>query len=44
MKLLLSLLLLVFSGSILAANTPCSGKKGGVSYCKEGNLYARMAQ
>lgn len=41
MKLLLLLLLLAFSGSVLAANTPCSGKKGGVSYCKEGKFVCK---
>ncbi len=31
-------LLLVFSGSIVAANTPCSGMKGGISHC-EGRFF-----
>lgn len=25
--------LLAFAGGVVAANTPCSGKKGGVSHC-----------
>lgn len=39
MKQIIALLCaLALSGSVLAANTPCSGRKGGVSHCESGRF------
>lgn len=32
---------LVFSASVFAGNTPCSGKKGGVSHCSNGKFICK---
>lgn len=36
--LALALALVVGMGAAHAANTPCSGKKGGVSHCRDGKF------
>jgi hypothetical protein len=33
-KVILSVLIFIFSMSAFGRNTPCSGKKGGVSHCQ----------
>jgi len=39
MKLMIGLLCaLILSSPVFAANTPCSGKKGGVSHCENGRF------
>lgn len=41
-RLFLSLLLgLVLSASAFAANTPCSGKKGGIAHCDNGRFICK---
>lgn len=37
-RLLLTLVALTISTATVAANTPCSGRKGGVSHCDNGRF------
>ncbi|MFT2793594.1 hypothetical protein ACMV5I_26545 [Serratia sp. T13T92] len=37
-RIVLALCLSLFAFTAIAANTPCSGKKGGVSHCSGGKF------
>lgn len=37
-RLLVACVATVFCGSSWAANTPCSGKKGGINHCENGRF------